>query len=40
MLDNPHIHLSGVCTPYHALSDFSLLHLVDSKHIGFGDVTE
>lgn len=40
MLDTPHIHFSGVCMPYQTLSDFSLLHLVDSKHIGFGDVTE
>lgn len=40
MLDNPHTHLSGVCKPYQALSDFSLLYLVDSKHIGFGAITE
>lgn len=40
MLDNPHTHLSGVCKPYQALSELSLLHLVDSKHIEFGAITE
>lgn len=40
MLDNPHIYLVAIGKPYQALCDFSLLHLVDLKHTGFGEVTE